>query len=201
MLKSFVRSHARVGVLLLGVVALAACSDNSPLAPSSGTPSSEIALSRSAATSEVSAEGLLACPSTRTLSASKVISARGGFVTAGGSALVVPPGAVKGATRFTITVPASRYMEVDISAAGREHYTFQSPVYVSISYERCAGQIDASTLSAAYIDTDDKRVIQWMESTDERLSSRVTFQTGHLSGYALATRAAEGRDSGEDSQN
>ncbi|HKG94332.1 MAG TPA: hypothetical protein VKA84_20640 [Gemmatimonadaceae bacterium] len=197
--KSFVRSSRpramRVWAALLGVAALAACSDASPLAPSSsGAP----ALSQ-VAVSGASSDGLLSCPSTMSFSASRVIGARGGLVKVGGATLRIPAGAVLAPTEFTVTVPASQYLEVDMRAAGQEHYTFARPVEVQLSYRRCTRKNESLALGAWYIDTQSKSMLEWMGGAEDRPNRTVTFETTHLSGYALAYRNgnAEGHENGE----
>src|SRR6185369_10657108 len=94
-----------------------------------------------------------ACPSTVTRQGSAVIDHKGGILEVDGNALVVPPKAVKKKTRFTMTVPASPYVEIDVSAEGVAHYTFQRPVAISVSYARCAeSQLPATSMNAWWID-------------------------------------------------
>ena len=177
----------RVWAALLGAAALAACSDGSPLEPSSGAPS----LKRVAGgTATVSATGLLYCPTATTQSASRVIGERGGKVKAGGTTLDVPAGAVLAPTEFTVTVPASEYMEVDISAAGHEHFTFQRPVTVEVSYKRCVEPGQSLPLSAWYVDAESNALLESMQVVDEKANRKLTFLTTHLSGYFLAYRNA-----------
>ena len=86
-----------------------------------------------------------------------------------------------------MTVPASRYLEVDISVAGHEHFIFELPVVVTMSYARCnRSNIDFRPLSAWYIDSATKEPLEQMPSIDNKLLKTLTFTTGHLSGYAVA---------------
>jgi hypothetical protein len=152
---------------------------------------SEIAGVKAADSSQQSLFGfgtsLVECPTNTASTATGLITSLGGVVSAGGTSIIVPAGAVLDPTTVTVTVPASNYMEVDISVAGVDHYLFQLPVTVTVSYARCSrANIDRSFLSAWYIDTDTHALLEQMPSSDNKLTRTVTFTTGHLSGYALA---------------
>ena len=130
---------------------------------------------------------LIECPTSTTSSASGLISPLGGIVSAGGTTISVPAGAVLVPTTITVTVPASNYMEVDISVAGVEHFVFQQPVTVTLSYARCTrSDIDKTPLTAWHIDGTTKALLEAMGGVDDKVARTVTFPTGHLSGYALA---------------
>lgn len=176
-----------VGAALLGLalVAGAACSD-APPAPPTGAPA---APARAIATADAGA--LFECSAGAAASASRIITPAGGILAAGGHAIAIPRGAVASPTRFTITAPASRYVEVAIEAEGVEHYQFQRPVVVSLDYSRCgaaAEQIPAS-FTAWYVQDGTRSFLADMGGVDDRFSHRLFFSTDHLSGYAVAYRA------------
>lgn len=78
-------------------------------------------------------------------------------------------------------------MEVDITADGSAHFSFRSPVTVSVSYARCTrSDIDKAPLTVWYIDAATKALLQNMGGTDDKVARTVTFITDHLSGYAVA---------------
>lgn len=130
---------------------------------------------------------LVECPTSTTSSATALITPLGGSVSAGGTTIAVPAGAVLVPTTITVTVPASNYMEVDISVPGVEHFEFLVPVTVTLSYARCTrSDIDKSPLTAWHIDGTTKALLEHMGGTDDKVARAVTFPTGHLSGYALA---------------
>jgi hypothetical protein len=130
---------------------------------------------------------LIECPVGETATASAIIGIAGGIVSAGGTSIAIPANALLGDALVTVTVPASRFVEVDISVAGSEHFEFEVPVVVTMSYARCArGNIDLSPLAAWYIDSDTKQLLERMPSIDNKLLRTVTFTTPHLSGYAIA---------------
>lgn len=86
-----------------------------------------------------------------------------------------------------LTVPASRYMEVDITANNLPSFLFQTPVTVTIDYSRCwYRRTDRRTLTVWHIDPDTKALLQNMGGTDDKLRRRITFTTDHLSAYAIA---------------
>jgi hypothetical protein len=179
-------------VLTMAALAGVACSDAST-APGDASRQTlpyqpTAALASASAVSDASSS-YLACPSTQTHSASKVIGPRGGILAVDGSALAVPPGAVPVPTRFTFIVPASDIMQVEAHADGVEHYIFKRPVVITIDYSRCASAIEQlPSFSAWYIDTTTRNPLSWMGGVDDRLSHRIFFSTGHLSGYAVSER-------------
>jgi hypothetical protein len=164
-----------------GAAILLACSTPDIAAPPSQTGGHQQLLGGSASPS------LLECPAGESSSASALVTAAGGTVSAGGVSIVIPAGALLQDANVTVSVPASKYVEADISVEGSEHFIFELPVVVTVSYARCArSNIDLRPLSAWYIDTDTKALLEKMPSVDNKLSRTVTFTTGHLSGYAIA---------------
>lgn len=162
-----------------GVALVASCSD--PLSPpAAGTPATAVAGS-------LPAVSLLECPTDETLHAQRTIGLLGGTITAGGTSITIPPGAVLLPRTFHVTVPASRLMEVDISAAGSAHYQFLLPATVTIDYSRCGTAAAVDTpLRAYYIHDITKVLLALMGGTDDKVGRKVTFATDHLSGYAIA---------------
>jgi hypothetical protein len=98
---------------------------------------------------------------------------------------------VRTPVRITMTVPASKYVEVNIAAAGNAHYQFRRPVVVSLDYSRCGASADAigSSLTAWYVDGSTGAFFADMGGIDDRYFRRIIFMTDHLSGYAVAYRA------------
>jgi hypothetical protein len=130
---------------------------------------------------------LLWCPTSETASNSGLVDALGGVVSAGGTTITIPAGALLGPTNVTVTVPASNYMEVDISVEGADHFLFELPVAVTVSYARCASfRTFFGFVKAWHIDSETKALLEAMPSVDDKVARSVTFTTGHLSGYALA---------------
>jgi hypothetical protein len=176
-----IRRYLSLRALAVGCVAiLAACADAGITAPDAAAP-----LSLASARLE-SGPSLLACPGLNTQSASAVIGAAGGSLSVGGQVMTVPAGAVPTPTLFTMSVPPGRYMELDIDAAGQEHYAFAKPVSITVDYSRCRGQAIPLSLAAWYIDSESKTLLENMGGVDDRSGRRLTFVTDHLSGYAIA---------------
>ena len=185
------RSTRLRAALVVAVGALlAACSDaptaaTAPTAPRPGAAVNAATADPFAITASPTAT-LLACPSTVADSATAVIGPRGGMVGVEGSAILVPAGAVRTPTAFTIVVPASPVVQVEVHAAGVEHYQFARPVAVSISYARCSDSaLPDSPLGAWWIDSATLSQLGVMAGIDDRAHRRVTFITDHLSGYAV----------------
>ncbi|HKO29065.1 MAG TPA: hypothetical protein VJU80_16525, partial [Solirubrobacteraceae bacterium] len=142
------RRHS--SLLLVASLVLAAACAESPTSPLAN----QAAVQGPRFSTSTSAPALLVCPSNHTMSASRVIGPEGGEVTIAGNRVQIPAGAVAQPTTFTLSAPAGRYMQLDISAAGYDHYFFQSPVTVTINYARCGNVNDISSmLSAWYIDS------------------------------------------------
>ena len=87
-----------------------------------------------------------------------------------------------------IVVPASQYMEVDVHAVGLTTLLFHRPVNITIDYSRCGPDAipPGAQLQGVFIDTQSNEVLQEMGGVDDRAAHKITFSTGHLSGYAVA---------------
>lgn len=130
---------------------------------------------------------LVQCPTDQTQSTSGIIGVLGGTLSVGGTSVVIPAGALLGDTPITLTVPASRYMEIDVSVAGQSTFFFQNPISVTIDYSRCTNlTLFSPPVSAWHIDTETKELLENMGGLDVRLLKQITFSTIHLSGYAIA---------------
>jgi len=126
------------------------------------------------------------CETEETLSTTATITPLGGIVSIGGTTISLPAGAVLAPTTFTVTVPASRYMEVDISAAGTDHFLFEQPVVVTIDYSRCTHPKSLRPLTVWYWDSGTGELLENMAGVDNKLVRTMTFTTTHLSGYVIA---------------
>lgn len=168
------------GVILAVLLALGACHDGKSL-------TAPMPLDGAAATaSTLQAPKLASCPTTETHSAQRTIGMSGGSVSAGGTTIHIPAGAVLLPTTFEVTVPASSYMEVAVTAQGHAHYQFLLPVTIEIDYSRCDSTIAEATLSVFHIDEVLKTLLEQMLGVDDKTRHRFTFNTDHLSGYAIA---------------
>ncbi|HEY7768004.1 hypothetical protein [Longimicrobium sp.] len=183
------RTTLRFALLAALAGAAASCAD-SPAAP----PAPAASLARFSGASP------LECPVATATSATATIGALGGVLEAGGHRVVIPANAVLFPTSFTMTVPASRYVEVDVKAAGLEHFEFLQPVVLSLSYARCTRtDIDRESLRIYYVDSDTRAILEDKGGVDNKLTRTVTTVTDHFSGYLIG----QGRsgDSGADGSN
>ena len=169
--------HARV-ILALSL-ALGACDHG-------GSPTATALLDDPATGSAVHAPTLASCPTTETHSAQRTVGILGGSITAGGTSIHIPAGAVVTPTAFEVTVPASAHMEVAVTAQGHAHYRFLLPVTIEIDYSRCDSKVADATLSVYHIDELLKTLLERMLGVDDKARRRYTFVTDHLSGYAIA---------------
>src|SRR4051812_30752055 len=130
---------------------------------------------------------LVACPTNGTVQAQSTIGLLGGLLSVGGTTVAIPAGALLTPTDIVLTIPASQYMEIDISVPGVEHFLFEKAILVTMDYSRCQrNNIDRGPLQVWHIDTNTKALLEPMTTIDNKLTRTVLFTTGHLSGYALA---------------
>ena len=171
------RSSRAVAALSLAVL-LTYCADSAPITGVAQAPRLATAAAQPA---------LVVCDNAQTKSVSKIIGPRGGQLTVAGSTIEIPAGAVGTPTEFTLSVPASHFLEVDISAAGASHYAFARPALITLGYARCQDPtLDQAELSAWWIDTETKELLQEMGGVRNHRAKAVSFPTDHLSGYTIA---------------
>ena len=165
------RSLALVGALL-------GCSGDTP----SGVDSATSELRAGSGVKLVRCENLVA--QTGTLLVDPLL---GGSLDLPGVSIAVPAGAVTLPTVLSVTVPVSKYAEVEIHALDVTHFLFAREVTVTIDYSRCARpSLERYPLVAWYVDSETMELLERMGGTDDKVAHRVTFTTGHLSSYALA---------------
>jgi hypothetical protein len=129
----------------------------------------------------------LYCPTSQTQTTTAVLDAVGGVLSVAGTSVLVPAGALLGPTNITLTVPASNFMEIDVSVEGTEHFLFELPITVTVSYARCNSLFARFfLLDAWYWNPETRKLLELMPSVDNKLMRTVTFVTPHLSGYIIA---------------
>ena len=101
--------------------------------PDPATPAAAASGSAAAA-----APALLTCAPAQASTVSGQIGLLGGILSGDGVKVTIPLGAVLSPTQFTVTVPASQYAEVEITANGQDHFQFLRSVIVAIDYSDCA---------------------------------------------------------------
>ncbi|HEY2376160.1 MAG TPA: hypothetical protein VGH98_09325 [Gemmatimonadaceae bacterium] len=128
---------------------------------------------------------LAVCPSGQTQSTSSLLGVLGGTVSIGGTSVLVPAGALLSSTNIALTIPASSFMEIGVTANGG-HFLFQQQIAITIDYSRCSSTVQQKTLSVWNIDPNTHQLLKNMGGIDNKLLHQITFTTIHLSGYALA---------------
>jgi hypothetical protein len=130
---------------------------------------------------------LIECPTTQTSTNSGLLGVLGGTIATAGSAISLPVGAVLLGTLIRVTVPASTYMEIDVTANDLLSFLFLKPVTITIDYSRCPTSVTAGkTLTVWHINTQTKGLIENMHGVNDPVQRRISFTTDHLSGYAIA---------------
>jgi hypothetical protein len=148
------------------------------------------------ASSQAGEGTLLSCAVATPATATAVIGPNGGTIAVDGASIRIPGGAVPVPTSFTVTVPATPFVEVDIRAAGFDHYVFRHPVFVTLSYARCdLASLDGRTLGASWVDSQTRALLGVKNAVDDKKDQQVKLLTDHLSGYAVVYRNGEPADS------
>ena len=182
--KQILRAAVAAAVLIFGN----ACGDSSltaPKAPATSPAKPDPFLGISLFPS--SDPSLVSCPTDQTLTTSGTIGILGGTLSIGGTSVVIPSGALLGDTPMTLTIPASQYMQIDVSVTGQSTFLFQKPITVTIDYSRCSNiGLLSPPVQAWNIDEQTDALLQNMGGLDLRLLDQITFTTIHLSGYAIA---------------
>jgi hypothetical protein len=172
---------------MLALVLAAACSSERTPPTRAVSPDRPAASLLTGGRGEVQQASLIECPSTTTQTSSTLIGPEGGILAVGNTRVVVPANAVLFPTTFSLTVPASKYVEIDVKAVGIEHFQFLRPVIVTIDYGHCNSPDIAETdLSVWNIDPVTKALLEQMPSVENKLTRTITFATIHFSGYAVA---------------
>jgi hypothetical protein len=171
----------RRGAAVWLTLAVAACSADSALTAPEASPQTSVA----------SLEGdgpvPLYCPHEESLSVARRIGPKGGTLTLAGTKLSIPRGAVPVETEIVLTIPASDWLELDIAAGDAEHYSFARPVTITVNYARCRTQAaETEALSAWYVDETSGDFLQDMGAIDSKAEKKLSFETDHLSKYAIA---------------
>ena len=170
------KSIARLGLGVIFAGGLAAC----------GEPDDEMASFEPAFSNSVNPT-LIECPSGESYETAETILPVGGTVALRGHSVLLPLGAVVAPTEIGLREPASKYMRIDLTANGMEHFQFHELLTVTISYARCTrSDIEKAPLSVWLVDPATGALLQNMGGVDDKVSRTVTFVTDHFSGYAIA---------------
>ena len=173
------------------VLALLGCSDVSTR-PETGRVVTDTTVQRTDTVAAIDTSGitqrrLIECPTQEPATNAGLIGVLGGTVAAAGSSISLPAGALLGGTLIRMTVPASTYMEVDVTANDLLAFVFVKPVTITIDYSRCPSSVTAGkTLSVWHINTQTKVLLRNMNGVNDPVQRKMSFTTDHLSGYAIA---------------
>ena len=176
------RSSFRItsAIVPFALLLLGACTSDSPTAPQLAP-----LLSRTGESVDRPTR-IAVCPTNQSYRTEGIFGPAGGSLRVAGHRLTIPAGVLTEATQFTLHAPAGPHVRLVLSAGGAEHYTFQAPVVVTISYNRCGRQhLPRSPLSAWNIDDTGRRLVERMRGKDDRRRRAVTFRTTHFSTYAV----------------
>jgi hypothetical protein len=138
-------------------------------------------------TTGISQRRLIECPTTQTSTNSGLLGVLGGTIAAAGTSISLPAGSVLLGTLIRVTVPASTYMEIDVTANDLPTFLFLQPVTITIDYSRCPSSVTAGkTLTVWHINTQTKLLLENMNGVNDPVQRKISFTTDHLSGYAIA---------------
>ena len=156
-------------LLALGALGLASCDTTPTPPPDPGT------------------ARLVVCPNPTTVSKQALIGPLGGLLNIGNTVVAIPAGALSLPTLITVTIPASQYMEVDVTANDLLSFVFNKDIGIRIDYSRCTDPaLATSKLSVWHIDSQTKELLEFMGGVDNKSQRYIEFSTGHLSAYAVA---------------
>lgn len=116
-------------------------------------------------------------------SSTQTIGILGGTISAGPHTLVIPPGALRGPTTITMTVPTGR--GVNAVQFQPEGLQFLTPATLTMSYTNCSLLGNVLPKRIAYTD-DNLKILYYLLSLDNLLGKRVTGNVSHFSDYVIA---------------
>lgn len=138
-------------------------------------------------TTGISQRRLIECPTAQTATRTGLVGVLGGTVAVAGTSISLPAGSVLASTLIRVTVPASTYMEVDVTADDLLSFLFLTRVTITIDYSRCPASVtQGKTLTVWHINTQTKALLENMHGVNDPVQRKISFTTDHLSGYAIA---------------
>ena len=177
------RSLRRSLVVVAGTAALALAGCTAADAPTA--PAQQAARSLAQSTDSTAGHDLLECaPVTEPRQALALLGPLGGELRLGNTVVSVPVGALLTTQLFSIAETPGSLMAVDIHAVGLLDFNFERPVTVTVDYSRC-GDVEGP-LRAWYIDPETHELLEDMGGVTDPVRRTHTFQTPHLSVYAMA---------------
>jgi hypothetical protein len=111
----------------------------------------------------------------------------GGLLSLDGHSLFVPIDALLNLAFVTMREPATTNVEVDVRVNFRPHWQFAKPVTVTLDYSRCeASDIGEGPVTVVEINSFTKEILREVGGVDNRDAEKISFETDHFSGYAVA---------------
>lgn len=165
---------------LVVVLAVAACTDQSPTAvPSPQAPAPDPSLIGSL----LKPTGLLSCSALPYDSVTQTIGPLGGSLRVGPHSLVVPPGALAQPTTITAVLPTG--LGVNAVRFQPDGLQFQVPAALTMSYANCSllGKLLPKRIARI---SDVLQILEYLLSVDNLFTKRVTGKLNHFSDYAIA---------------
>ncbi len=160
------------------VCVIASCSDRAPTAPAS-VPAPDASLIGDL----LKPTGLLQCSALPAASATQTIGPEGGSIAVGPHVLRIPAGALDQPT--TITAMLDNNRGVNGVRFQPEGLTFDTPVYLTMSYANC--DVLGSLLPKRIAYTSNLLdVVEYLLSLDNIFTKKVTGRVPHFSEYVIA---------------
>ncbi|HEV8264963.1 MAG TPA: hypothetical protein VGQ06_08415 [Gemmatimonadales bacterium] len=165
---------------LVVVLAVAACSDQSPTAVSSPqAPAADPSLIGSL----LKPTGLLSCSPLPYDSVTQTIGPLGGSLRVGSHSLVIPPGALLQPTAITAVQPTG--LRTNVVRFQPDGLQFQAPAALTMSYANCS--LLGVLLPKRIVHVSSAlQILGYLLSVDNLLTKRVTGKLNHFSDYAIA---------------
>lgn len=171
-----VAALAAVGALLLAAGCGGPDAVLAPAAPTSATPARSLAAA--------DAPRLLTCAEATPRATSGLVGLLGGVLDLGATRVQFPLAAVLDLRRFSLAVLPGPQAMVDVHADGLASFLFRRPVTVTIDLAHCPDV--AGPLTVWHVDAATGAFLENMGGTVDAARRTITFQTPHLSIYAVA---------------
>jgi hypothetical protein len=162
--------------MVVAALALLSCTDRTPLGPPPPPPRADLIGWLPGPT------GLLRCSPLAADSVTQTIGPTGGTLYVGAHQLTVPPGALPHPTTITAVAPSDTVNQVRFQPEG---LAFLRPATLQMSYANCDVLGQLAPKQIVYT-TDELNILEYLVSSDDLLSQRVTARLQHFSTYAVA---------------
>ena len=127
---------------------------------------------------------LLACAPVASAATEGLIGVLGGVLDLGANRVEVPPDAVLDLHTFSLEVLEGERAAVDVHATGFASFLFERPITVTIDISHCPAS--DTPLTVWHVDEATGAFLENMGGVTDAARRTITFQTSHLSIYAVA---------------